>query len=87
MANVILFPLPARAGLVRSMVDDLMRIHGPAANTFWRDRIATIVADLRRSGAADGHIRAEILSLQDAVQHELRQRALHALDHGQHVTA
>ncbi|MDI6027056.1 DUF6074 family protein [Corticibacterium sp. UT-5YL-CI-8] len=82
MAKVILFPLPARTGLVQSMVDDLLRVNGPAANVFWRDRIAGIVSDLRQSGVVDTEIRTEILSLQDAIQQELRNRAASTQSHG-----
>ena len=74
MANLIPFPRCSRAALVRSMVDDLECVHGPAASVFWRKRIAEIVADMRASGLTDAAIRGEILGLQDAVQAELCQR-------------
>ncbi|MET3790433.1 DUF6074 family protein [Aquamicrobium terrae] len=72
MADLIPFPLHSRTRLIRSMVDDLKVVHGPAANLFWRERIAGIVAELRRSGLGDDAIRTEILGLQDAVQAELQ---------------
>lgn len=71
MSNLILFPLHSRASLVRSIADDLRVVHGPAANIFWRERIAGIVAELRSSGLPDAAIRTEILDLQDAVQLQL----------------
>jgi hypothetical protein len=71
MDNLIPFPLRSRASLVRSIADDLRVVHGPAANLFWRERIAGIVADLRASGLPDMAIRSEILDLQDAVQAQL----------------
>ena len=71
MSNVILFPLHSRVGLVQSIADHLRSVHGPAANSFWRERIAAIVADLRSSGLPDAAIRTEILGLQDAVQMQL----------------
>jgi hypothetical protein len=74
MVDLIPFPLHARAALVRSIADDLQIVHGPAANTFWRERIAGIVADMRAAGLTDAAIRSEILGLQDAVQIEMRQR-------------
>lgn len=75
MAELIPFPLHSRAVLVRSIVDDLDTVHGPAANVFWRRRISGIVADLRSTGLSDDAIRNEILGLQDAVQAELQDRA------------
>ncbi|EXL09014.1 DUF6074 family protein [Aquamicrobium defluvii] len=77
MADLIPFPLHSRTRLIRSIVDDLKVVHGPAANIFWRERIAGIVADMRRSGLADDAIRSEILGLQDAVQAELQGSYLH----------
>ncbi|MGB3539239.1 MAG: DUF6074 family protein [Mesorhizobium sp.] len=74
MAHLIPFPLGSRTSLVRSMVDDLECVHGPAASAFWRTRIAEIVADMRASGLSDTAIRNEILDLQDAVQAELCER-------------
>jgi hypothetical protein len=71
MSNLIPFPLHSRANLVRSIADDLRVVHGPAANIFWRERIAGIVADLRSNGLPDAAIRSEILGLQDAVQAQL----------------
>jgi hypothetical protein len=71
MAQMIPFPLCSRTALVRSFVDDLECVHGPAASAFWRARIAEIIADMRGSGLPDGAIRDEILSFQDAVQAEL----------------
>jgi hypothetical protein len=78
MAHLIPFPLCARASLVRSIVDDLECVHGPAASEFWRVRIAEIVADMRASGLPDTAIRTEILSFQDAVQAELCERSVRA---------
>ena len=75
MADVIHFPLHSRATLVRAIADELEVVHGPAANRFWRDRIAGIVASLRSDGLSDGAIRHEILGLQDAVQCEMQRRA------------
>ncbi len=75
MADLILFPLHARAALVRAITNGLETIHGSAANIFWRERIAGIVADMRASGLTDPAIRSEILSLEDAVQAEMRERA------------
>lgn len=75
MADLIPFPLHSRAVLVRSLADDLETVHGPAANIFWRKRIAGIVADLRETGLSDDAIREEILGLQDAVQVEMQHRA------------
>lgn len=75
MAELIPFPLHSRATLVRSLADDLEVVHGPNANTFWRERIAGIVAGLRADGVADEAIRTEILGLQSAVQAELQRRA------------
>ena len=72
MAKLIPFPLHSRARLIRSMVDELQTVHGPAANLFWRERVAGIVAELRRSGLNDATIRTEILNLQDAIQAELQ---------------
>lgn len=74
MADLIPFPLHSRAALVRSIVNDLETVHGPAANAFWRERIAGIIAKLRADGLADVAIRTEILGLQDAVQAEMRRR-------------
>lgn len=74
MVDLIPFPLSSRTSLVRSMVDDLERVHGPAASEFWRRRVAEIIAELRASGLPDGAIRSEIYSLQDAVQAELQYR-------------
>ncbi len=71
MSKLIPFPLRRRADLVNSIADDLGIVHGPAANAFWRERIAGIVADLRASGLHDSAIRSEILDLQDAVQARL----------------
>lgn len=80
MADVIAFPLHSRVALVRTLADELNTVHGPAANAFWRERIAGIVAGLRSDGLADTAIRSEILGLQDAVQIELQSRheGLHA---------
>lgn len=77
MTALIPFPLRSRAGLVRSIADELDIVHGPAANVFWRTRIAAIVASLRADGLSDPAIRAEILDLQDAVQAEMQQRERH----------
>ncbi|MGB3646017.1 MAG: DUF6074 family protein [Mesorhizobium sp.] len=74
MAHLIPFPLGSRTALVRSIVDDLECVHGPAANAFWRTRIAEIVAGMRADGLEDGAIREEILNLQDAIQAELCER-------------
>lgn len=74
MAHLIPFPLGSRTALVRSMVDDLECVHGPAASAFWRARIAEIVAGMRATGLPDAAIRSEILDLQDAVQAELCER-------------
>jgi hypothetical protein len=49
----------------------LRTVHGPAANSFWRERIAGIVAELRSNGLPDAAIREQILGLQDAVQGQL----------------
>ena len=78
MAHLIPFPLCSRTALVRSIVDDLECVHGPAASEFWRVRIAEIVADMRASGLPDTAIRTEILSFQDAVQAELCERGVRA---------
>ncbi|RUM97749.1 hypothetical protein EET67_11845 [Pseudaminobacter arsenicus] len=78
MADLIPFPLSSRASLVRSMVDDLECVNGSAANEFWRRRVAAIIADMRESGLDADAIRNEILSLQDAVQDELRRRCVGA---------
>ena len=75
MADLIPFPLSSRVRLVRSIVDDLECVHGPAASQFWRARIAEIVAEMRASGLPDATIRTEILDLQDAVQSELCERS------------
>lgn len=75
MSNSIPFPLARRVSLIRTITDELEEVHGPAANTYWRRRIAAIVAGLRADGLCDDTIRGEILSLQDAVQCELRHRA------------
>ena len=84
MADLIPFPLHSRAALVRSIADDLETVHGPAADVFWRQRIAGIVADLRADGLADAAIRTEILGLQGTVQVEMQRRdqrstALHVI--------
>jgi hypothetical protein len=81
MADLIPFPLSFRASLVRSMVDDLECVNGAAANEFWRSRVATIIADMRASGLGADAIRNEILSLQDAVQGELRRRSVGTKSH------
>ncbi|ODT31696.1 MAG: hypothetical protein ABS35_04185 [Kaistia sp. SCN 65-12] len=78
MAHLIPFPLGSRTALVRSIVDDLECVHGPAANAFWRARIAEIVAGMRAAGLADTAIREEILTLQAAVQTELCERSMPA---------
>jgi len=78
MAHLIPFPLGSRTALVRSMVDDLECVHGPAASAFWRARIAEIVAGMRATGLPDAAIRGEILDLQDAVQAELCERGARA---------
>lgn len=75
MAELIPFPLHSRAALVRSIADDLETVHGPAANAFWRERIAGIVAELRADGLGDTTIRTEILGLQRAVQSTMERRA------------
>lgn len=75
MADLIPFPLHARVSLIRSIANDLEIIHGSAANIFWRERIAGIIADMRASGMTDTAIRCGILDLQDAVQAEMRERA------------
>lgn len=72
MADLIPFPLHSRTRLIRSLVDDLKVVHGPAANLFWRERIAGIVREMRGAGLSDDAIRTEILGLQDAVQVELQ---------------
>jgi len=74
MSEMIPFPLNSRHSLLRSVVDDLERTHGAAANELWRRRIAAIVAELRASGLSDDAIRGEIYDFQDAVQAELRNR-------------
>ena len=81
MVDVIPFPLSSRASLVRSMVDDLECVNGAAANEFWRQRIASIIADMRGSGLGADAIRNEILGLQDAVQMELRRRCMASRSH------
>lgn len=78
MADVIPFPLCSRVALVRSIADDLERVHGPAASAFWRARIADIIAGMRASGLQDEEIREQILDLQDAVQAELCERGVRA---------
>ncbi|MFE0014936.1 DUF6074 family protein [Mesorhizobium sp. NPDC059054] len=75
MAELIPFPLHSRAALVRSITDDLEDVHGPAANVFWQQRMAGIVATLRSDGVAEDAIRREIFALQLAVQSELQRRA------------
>lgn len=76
MSSLIPFPLSARARLVRDIVRDLLAVNGEAANMFWRERIGAIVSQMRESGIADTAIRTEIYALQDAVQTELRRRAV-----------
>lgn len=80
MTDVIPFPLHFRTALVRSIADDLDTVHGAAANSFWRQRIAGIVAELRARGLPDASIRTEIYSLQDAVQAEMQRRHHQSLD-------
>ncbi|MGH6761907.1 MAG: DUF6074 family protein [Phyllobacterium sp.] len=75
MAELIPFPLQSRVKLVRSIVDDLRHVHGPAANEFWRRRIDGIVAGMRATGLSSEAIRTEILGLSDAVQAELRRES------------
>lgn len=75
MAELIPFPLSSRVHLVKSMVDDLEVVHGPAASEFWRGRIVEIVSGMRASGLSDAVIRSEILDLQDAVQTEMQCRS------------
>lgn len=74
MAELIPFPFHSRTALVRSMTDELEGVHGPAANAFWRERIAGIVTELRSDGVAEEAIRTEILGLQHAIQAELQRR-------------
>ncbi|TKT80298.1 DUF6074 family protein [Aquamicrobium sp. LC103] len=85
MADLIPFPLNSRARLVRSIADDLERIHGPAANEFWRTRIAGIVNELRSTGLSDETIRTEIYALQDAVMAEMQFRS--AVQAGSNLSA
>lgn len=75
MADIIPFPLDRRAALVREIADRMETLHGPAANIYWREHIARIVAGMRATGFADDAIRAEILHLQHAVQMRLRGQA------------
>lgn len=76
MTDLIPFPIQSRTALIRSIADDLEIVHGPAANIFWRERIAGIVAELRASGFCAETIRTEIYALQDAVQGEMQRRSL-----------
>lgn len=75
MSSPIPFPLRSRTALIRSIAADLETVHGPAANEFWRRRIAGIVSGLRDSGLPDDVIRSEIYDLQSAVQYEMQRRA------------
>lgn len=75
MVDLLVFPFRARTALVHSLVDDLQKVHGEAANSFWRRRISELVAEMRRTGMTDASVRAEILELQHAVQNELVARS------------
>lgn len=79
MAELIPFPLKSRICLVHSIVDDLERVHGPAACVYWRTRIAGIAADLRAANVPEASVRSEIDGLQNAVQSELQIRSTMAV--------
>lgn len=82
MAALIPFPLKFRMSLVRSLADDLERVHGPQASGYWRARIAGIASDLRTAGLPEASVRSEIHALQDAVQSELQVRSTRAVGFG-----
>ena len=76
MADIIPFPLDRRVTLVRKLADRIEMLHGPAANAYWREHVATIAAELRDIGVSLDAVRTEVVCLQEAVQIYIRDRAV-----------
>ncbi|MBS9721236.1 hypothetical protein JYU29_11110 [Tianweitania sp. BSSL-BM11] len=76
MSEIIPFPLYRRVSVVREIADRIETLHGPAANSYWRERIAIVVSQLKKMGVDNDAIRTEVLSLQDAVQTRIRDQSM-----------
>ncbi|TPL49212.1 hypothetical protein FJ937_17180 [Mesorhizobium sp. B2-4-4] len=79
MAEVICFPMRRRLGKIRRTVEMLSARNGRAADHYWRQTVAGLVAQLCRAGLAEFEVRREVHAFSAAVQKEL-QRGLRRND-------
>ena len=79
-AVVFSFPIDRRDALVRQTARALARLHGEAANAFWRKTARGIFQEMLGDGRDEGEARAEISRFCDAVQAQLRDDAAQGRD-------
>lgn len=70
--TVLQFPADRRTGDVRRCAEALRRLHGEAANHFWRSEITGFAAALRGQGMAEEEISRQAGLFMHAVQMELQ---------------
>ncbi len=70
-SEVIAFPAKNRIADVKRCATVLDRLHGAAANDFWRQECRQLAAYLTGLGYDDAAMRREVMEFQSAVQAEL----------------
>lgn len=72
--TVLQFPADRRTGDVKRCVESLYRLHGEAANVFWRSEMVGFAKVLREQGITEEEISLQAGLLMHAVQVELQAR-------------
>lgn len=70
--TVLQFPADRRIGDVRRCAEALQRLHGEAANQFWRSEMIGFAKDLKGQGMADEEISSQAALFMHAIQMELQ---------------
>ncbi len=72
MKNVICFPVHRQRGEITRCANNLDRLHGEMASTYWKREMRCLSERLRASGATDAEISKAALLFTGAVMEQLQ---------------
>ena len=72
--RIVAFPLSARSDLVRRTADDLADRHGSEANSYWRNTIAGLRAQMTANGISEVAIESDLRAFADSVFSRIEER-------------
>lgn len=74
-AEIVAFPIGARASLISRCACELETLNGADAVTFWKSECRALAAELSKLGLSEDIVRTEVFAFQDEVQSELMRRS------------